>query len=119
MRKGKVVIAGLCCALTLTSMGACGGSSSGSGGTKKVEFMTMQSTGTPQLKVITKLARAFEEKNPDIKIKVDPGTNNNENDIKVRLAGHNPPDIWATHGWSRDRYGNFSNPCRIVPGPRG
>ncbi|MCT6836792.1 MAG: ABC transporter substrate-binding protein [Bifidobacteriales bacterium] len=115
MRKGKMVIAGLCCALALTPLGACGGSSSGSSGTKTIEFMTMQSTGTPQLKVITKLARAFEAKNPGIKIKVDPGTNNNENDIKVRLAGHNPPDIWATHGWSRDRYGNFLEPMQNRP----
>ena len=77
--------------------------------------MTMQSTGTPQLKVIQKLTKKFEKANPGITIKANPGTNNNQNDIRVRLAGHNPPDIWATHGWSRDRYGNFLEPMQNRP----
>ena len=59
MNKIKTVAAvGICCAMAITSLAACGSSSSG--GKKTVEFMTMQSKGTPQLKVITKLARAFE-----------------------------------------------------------
>ena len=114
MNRIKTVAAvGICCAMAITSLAACGSSSSG--GKKTVEFMTMQSTGTPQLKALQGLGKKFEAKNPDITIKMVPGTNNNENDIKVRLAGHNPPDIWNTHGWSRDRYGNFLEPLQNRP----
>ena len=114
MKNGKVIALGISCVLALAPLGACGSSSS-SGGTKTLEFMTMQSTGTPQLKVIQKLTKKFEKANPGITIKANPGTNNNQNDIRVRLAGHNPPDIWATHGWSRDRYGNFLEPMQNRP----
>lgn len=114
MKNGKVIALGISCVLALAPLGACGSSSS-SGGTKTLEFMTMQSTGTPQLKVIQKLTKKFEKANPNITIKANPGTNNNQNDIRVRLAGHNPPDIWATHGWSRDRYGNFLEPMQNRP----
>ncbi|WP_055426685.1 ABC transporter substrate-binding protein [Bifidobacterium aesculapii] len=109
MVKMKSVLAGLCCAAMLVPLAACGGSSSG--GTT-IEFMTMQASGTPQLKALKDLTAKFEKENPDIKVKLDPGTNSNENDIKVRLAGNNAPDIWATHGWSRDRYGNFLEPLQ-------
>lgn len=110
MNKVRTVAISVCCVILSTSLAACGSSSSG--GKKSVEFMTMQSTGTPQLKALQSLGKRFEEKNPDITIKMVPGTNNNENDIKVRLAGHNPPDIWNTHGWSRDRYSNFLEPLQ-------
>lgn len=107
MKRIRYVAAALCGVLALGSLTACGSSS---GSKKTVEFMTMQSIGTPQLKAIETITKKFESKNPDIQIKLVPGTNTNENDIKVRLAGHNPPDIWNTHGWSRDRYANFLEP---------
>lgn len=110
MKKVKTMAIGICCALAMTSVGACGSSSGG--GTKTIEFMTMQASGTQQFKAIEKIAKKFEAKNKDITIKLDPGTSNNENDIKVRLAGHNPPDIWNTHGWSRDRYSKFLEPLQ-------
>ncbi|OZG49079.1 ABC transporter substrate-binding protein [Bombiscardovia coagulans] len=107
MKRIRYVAAALCGVLALGSLTACGSSS---GSKKTVEFMTMQSIGTPQLKALETITKKFESKNPDIQIKLVPGTNTNENDIKVRLAGHNPPDIWNTHGWSRDRYANFLEP---------
>ncbi|AKV55780.1 putative ABC transporter substrate-binding protein [Bifidobacterium actinocoloniiforme DSM 22766] len=113
MNKLKYVAAAVCCTLAVGSLAACGSSSSG--GKQTVEFMTMQSTGTPQLKALESITKKFEAKNPDIHIKLNPGTNTNENDIKVRLAGHNPPDIWNTHGWSRDRYANFLEPLQDRP----
>ncbi|RBP99634.1 ABC transporter substrate-binding protein [Bifidobacterium xylocopae] len=113
MKGFKYIAAAACCVLAAGSLGACGSSSSG--GKQTIEFMTMQSSGTPQLKVLQKLTKKFEDKNPDIHIKLDPGTNSNQNDIRVRLAGHNPPDIWATHGWSRDRYANFLEPMQDRP----
>lgn len=110
MVKLKPILAGLCCMTMMVSVAACGGGADS--GKSVVEFMTMQASGTPQLKAIEGLTAKFEEANPDVSVKLLPGTNNNENDIKVRLAGHNAPDIWATHGWSRDRYGNFLEPLQ-------
>ncbi|RBP97961.1 ABC transporter substrate-binding protein [Bifidobacterium aemilianum] len=113
MRKVKSIAAIICCALSLTSLAACG--SGKSEGPTTVEFMSMQAIGSPRLKAIQSLSKKFEQQNPNIKIKVITGTNTNENDIKVRLAGHNPPDMWSTHGWSRDRYGNFLEPLQNRP----
>ncbi|WEV67484.1 ABC transporter substrate-binding protein [Bifidobacterium sp. ESL0769] len=113
MNKFKVAAAVVCSALMLTPLAACGGSNSSS--THTVEFMTMQGNGTPRLKILQKMAKKFEKENPNIKIKAEASSDNAENDIKVRLAGHNPPDMWSTHGWSRDRYGNFLEPLQNRP----
>lgn len=111
MKKFRIGAAVVSAALALTGLSACGGGSNSSN-SKTIEFMTMQSSGTPQLKALQTIAKDFEKANPGVNIKLLPGTDSNENDIKVRLAGHNPPDIWATHGWSRDRYGNFLEPLQ-------
>jgi raffinose/stachyose/melibiose transport system substrate-binding protein len=111
MKRIQIGAAVLSAALMLTGLSACGGGSTSSG-SKTIEFMTMQSSGTPQLKALQAIAKDFEKANPGVNVKLLPGTDSNENDIKVRLAGHNPPDIWATHGWSRDRYSNFLEPLQ-------
>ena len=115
MNRIKTVTAGICCAMAITSLAACGSSS---GGKKTVEFMTMQSTGTPQLKALQGIGKKFEEKNPDIVIKMVPGTNNNENDIKVRLAGHNPLTSGTPTAGPATGTATFWSPCRTGPGPR-
>ncbi|MDF7665987.1 ABC transporter substrate-binding protein [Bifidobacterium sp. ESL0745] len=120
MKKVKIAAAAVAAALAMTSLSACGNNNQQSTGSKSsapatIEFMTMQSQGTSQLAAIQAVAKDFEAKNPNIKIKILPGSNSNENDIKVRLAGHNPPDMWATHGWSRDRYSNFLEPMQNRP----
>lgn len=115
MKKVRICVAALCAAMTMTSLAGCGGSNSQSQGPVTLEFMSMQSVGTTQLKAIQQVSKDFEAKNPNVKIKVLPGSSTNENDIKVRLAGHNPPDMWDTHGWSRDRYGNFLEPLQNRP----
>ncbi|WP_353065092.1 ABC transporter substrate-binding protein [Arcanobacterium hippocoleae] len=94
-------------ALACTSLTACGKS-----GTDAVtlEYMTGAGTGTPQHKVLQEISAEFEKENPGVKINLVTGTSNLEEDLKVRLAGKNPPDLWNTHGWSRDRYGEFLEP---------
>lgn len=69
MKRVKTMAIGICCALAMTSVGACGSSSGG--GTKTIEFMTMQASGTQQFKAIEKIAKKFEAKNKDITIKLD------------------------------------------------
>lgn len=111
MKKMKIAASLICGTLLLAPLAACG-SGSGSSSGETIEFMTMQGTGTPRLKILQKMAKKFEKENPGVTIKATASSDNAENDIKVRLAGHNPPDIWATHGWSRDRYGNFLEPLQ-------
>lgn len=41
-----------------------------------------------------------------------PSSTTYEQDIKVKLAARNAPDIWQTHGWSRDRYADFLAPLQ-------
>lgn len=95
---------------SLAAMGlsACGGS--GASGSNSIEVMTNMDTDSPELKALTKLTEQFEKENEGVEIKLTPRTSSYEQDIKVRLAGKNAPDIFSTHGWSRDRYANFLEP---------
>lgn len=90
MNNGKKILAALCGCVLLAGVGAC--SSSNSSGVE-LEFMTGMSTGSRQLKALTSVVEEFEKDNPDIKVTLVPGTNSYESDIKVRLAGHNAPDL--------------------------
>lgn len=74
--------------------------------------MTGMSTGTAQLNAMQELVDDFEAENPGITINLVAGTTSYEQDLRVRLAGRNAPDIWNTHGWSRDRYANFLEPMQ-------
>ena len=91
------------------SLTACGESGAGSG-TTTLEFQTAQATDSPLLTVLKRVTADFEEQHPDITVDLKTGGNDYESQIKVRLAANDPPDLWATHGWSRDRYGQFLAP---------
>lgn len=109
MNHGKKVLAVLCGAAMLPGIAACSSSNSSD---VELEFMTGMSTGSQQLEALTSVVEDFEAQNPDVKVTLVPGTNSYESDIKVRLAGHNAPNLWNTHGWSRDRYSNFLEPLQ-------
>lgn len=47
-----------------------------------------------------------------VKINLIPSSQDFTQDIKVRLAARNAPDLWNTHGWSRDRYADFLEPLQ-------
>lgn len=104
MKKEKIIASLVCCALSVTALAACGSSSSKS---DAVEILANMDTGSPEIKILQEIVDDFTAKNPDIKITVVPRATTYEQDIKVRLASKNAPDIFSTHGWSRDRYANF------------
>lgn len=106
----RTMAATLGCILAVSGLTACG--SIQSDGTETLEYMGAPATGTPQRKAIEKLVAKFEKANPNTKIKLVTGTSSYESDIKVRLSGNNAPDIFNTHGWSRDRYANFLEPLQ-------
>ncbi|KFI53830.1 ABC transporter substrate-binding protein [Bifidobacterium callitrichos] len=110
MNNVKKIAAAACGLVMVAGLGACGSSTSSSG--NEIEFMTGMATGSKQLKAMTSVVEAFEKENPGVKVTLVPGTNSYESDLKVRLAAKNAPDMWNTHGWSRDRYANFLEPLQ-------
>lgn len=94
----------------VSMLSACGGSTAGSG--IELDFITGQASGSAQLKAFEQVTEAFEEQHPGVTINLLSGTGSLEKDIKVRLAAKNPPDLWNTHGWSRDRYSGFLEPLQ-------
>lgn len=109
MHKLSKTVAVVCSGILVAGMAACGSSNSSSG---ELEFMTGMATGSKQLKALSTVVAAFEKDNPGTKVTLVPGTNSYESDLKVRLAAKNTPDLWNTHGWSRDRYANFLEPLQ-------
>ncbi|KQO63560.1 ABC transporter substrate-binding protein [Curtobacterium sp. Leaf261] len=103
-----ITAAAIAVAATLTSCSASGSAS----GTTTLEFQTAQSADSPLLAALTTATKQFEKKNPSIKVDLKTGGNDYESQIKVRLAANNPPDLWATHGWSLDRYSSFLAPLQ-------
>jgi raffinose/stachyose/melibiose transport system substrate-binding protein len=93
------------------SLASCSASGAASG-TTTLEFQTAQSADSPLLKALTSVTDEFEQQHPDVKVDLRTGGNDYESQIKVRLAANNPPDLWSTHGWSRDRYSSFLAPLQ-------
>lgn len=112
-RSRKVLaFAALATASALALAGCSGGNGGGSGGGSAIKVQTALAAGSAQLAALTKIADAFEAENKSIKIDLIPSTNSYEQDLKVMLAARNAPDIWQTHGWSRDRYSKFLEPLQ-------
>lgn len=78
----------------------------------KLEFQTGLAVDTPILTTLTELTGKFQGANPGVAIDLVPRSNTYEADLKVRLAGRNAPDLWATHGWSLLRYSEFLVPLQ-------
>lgn len=106
----KGIAAVAACAMTVTGLAACGSSSAS--GEKKLDFITGMATGSVHLKTLQSITDAFEKENPGVKINLIPSSQDFTQDIKVRLAARNAPDLWNTHGWSRDRYADFLEPLQ-------
>lgn len=110
-RTRRAAALGLAVVALTATLSACSASGSASGGTT-LEFQTAQSADSPLLAVLQKETKAFERAHPGVTIDLKTGGNDYESQMKVRLAANNPPDLWATHGWSRDRYSSFLAPLQ-------
>ncbi len=58
-------------------------------------------------KIIQKIVKEFQIDNPDINIKYTQSATEFENIMKIKMASHDMPDVFSTHGWAIKRYGNF------------
>lgn len=106
-------------ALTAIAMTGCSGGNSGSDGSGAgpvtLNFKTNLATDSTGLAVFTKITKAFEKENPNISVKLTSDPSNFENDMKVRMASGDLPDLWFTHGWSLLRYSPFLEPLQTQP----
>ncbi|GAA4686153.1 ABC transporter substrate-binding protein [Frondihabitans cladoniiphilus] len=107
-RVGALILTAATAAALLT--GCSSGAGGSSGGTIQVE--TGFASGSDLLATFTKVTNAYEKSHPGVKFNLIPSSTNYEQDLKVKLASHDVPDMWWTHGWSRDRYSKFLEPLQ-------
>src|SRR5688572_29958725 len=60
-----------------------------------------------QMELLEKIARQFEQENPDIKIEFSAPGKDYESLMKIKMAANDMPDVFSTHGWAKVRYGAF------------
>jgi raffinose/stachyose/melibiose transport system substrate-binding protein len=107
--KSRVVILATAAALLVSATGCSAASGSNTG---EIEFQTFTAVDSKLMSTIEEVTARFEDKHPDIKVKLVASSNNYEADMKVRLASGNIPDIFGTHGWSLNRYSEFLEPLQ-------
>lgn len=102
-----IVTASAATAVVLTGCSPASG-----GGDAALDVQTNLAAGSSQLAVMTDIAKRFEAENAGVTLNLIPSSSTYEQDIKVKLAAKDAPDIWQTHGWSRDRYADFLAPLQ-------
>lgn len=72
--------------------------------------VTLYSTVTTESdqKVVKDAVKKFEEENPDIDIKDNYPGNEYEGMLRVKMAANDMPDVFDTHGWAINRYGEYT-----------
>jgi raffinose/stachyose/melibiose transport system substrate-binding protein len=71
--------------------------------------LSFYSTATDEAdnKAVAKAVALFEDENPDIKIEENYPAGNYESMMRVKMAANDMPDLFDTHGWSKERYGEY------------
>lgn len=104
--KTKHLTAGAIAGVLAISLAACGDSEDGTQSIT-IEVQTGLPVGQPGYETLTEVTQEFMDQNPGIEVNLVPGVPSFEEDIRVRLASNDVPDVFNTHGWSRDRYSQF------------
>lgn len=103
-----------CSGAPSTASSGSGTISGGLSGT--LEVQTGLAVDSKLLVTLKSVTADFEKANPNVKMNLVPSPGSTyEANMKVRLASGNIPDIWWTHGWSRDRYSKFLMPLQNEP----
>ncbi|MCQ6265909.1 extracellular solute-binding protein [Fictibacillus sp. WQ 8-8] len=101
---GKTLLITSAIALALT--GCNKQSSSGSGGTVQLTLFSTV-TNESDKAALADAIKEFEKKNPKIDIKENFPADKYEGMLRVKMAANDMPDLFDTHGWSKDRYGEY------------
>jgi raffinose/stachyose/melibiose transport system substrate-binding protein len=121
--KSRLALAAAVAAISLILVGcSSGGGTSGSTGVSpggisgKLEIQSGQAIDSKLFATLKSITAEFEKSYPQVNINLVPGQGADyEKNMKVRLASGDIPDIWWTHGWSRDRYSKFLMPLQNEP----
>lgn len=108
------------CAAMLVLLSACGGGDNESKGNadapstspeassgKAVRITVSTNVIGEQAKVLEQITDNFMKDNPLIQVDFSAPGKEYENTMKVKMASNDMPDVFATHGWSKARYGEF------------
>src|SRR5688572_15270550 len=72
--------------------------------TEVVTLSVMANRIGTQAELLEKIARQFEQENPDVKIEFSAPGKDYESLLKIKMAANDMPDVFATHGWAKIRY---------------
>lgn len=81
--------------------------SSASSTTEKASLSVSTNAVGDQATVLKQIAQDFQKENPNITVNFTAPGADYENMMKVKMASNQMPDVFATHGWAKARYGNF------------
>jgi len=98
--------------LSLAVTGCSRGDATGgdaTGGDDTMQFFLNMGSDTPDYVAFSEIVDEFEAET-GYKIQVTAEASTFENNMKVRLAADNVPDLFSTHGWSLLRYSEFLEP---------
>lgn len=76
-------------------------------GAKKITLTVATNRPGNVAKVLQKIAADFMAEHPDIKVDFLAPAGEYENIMKIKMASHELPDVFATHGWAKIRYGAY------------
>ncbi|MCA0972031.1 extracellular solute-binding protein [Halobacillus litoralis] len=100
--KGFLIGAAVAAGVMLTG---CSGSASGDEQTTLSFYSTATSEEDKQ--VVKEAVLAFEEEYPSIDIEDNYPGDGYENMARVKMAADDMPDLFDTHGWAKQRYGDY------------
>lgn len=95
--------------LSSVALFAAGCSGGGDEASKDKVELTFYSTVTNESdqKAMDEMIAKFEEENPDIDIKESYPAGEYESQLRVKMAANDMPDLFDTHGWAKNRYGEY------------
>lgn len=104
-RTHRALFTGLFALLWLLS--ACSSNAGNSSASEVVTITVATNQVGNQAQVLQEIAQKFMLANPNIKVDFSAPGAEYENIMKVKMASRHLPDVFATHGWARIRYGDF------------
>lgn len=91
--------------LTLLVAGCSDNTSSDDNRTSLVYYST--ATTEDEKASMKNVVAKFEAENPDIEIKENYPAGEYESMLRVKMAANDMPDLFDTHGWAKERYGEY------------
>jgi raffinose/stachyose/melibiose transport system substrate-binding protein len=103
----------LLCFLFLVFLEACAANTPAA--SSPITLTVFASAEGDQVKVLEDISQAFMKENPNIQVKFSAPGATYEDILKAKMAANTLPDVFATHGWAKRRYGRFLADLRDQP----